>query len=256
MAVYRMGSKGPQVSAIQRKFQALGYSLDADGIFGRRTRDVVTTFQAAQGLAVDGEVGPNTMAALDGARPTVKPPDPKDGDYTYAEVLRRNPNLAAPQAAVLRRALDFLGARELYGTNSGPEIEPMVGGWAAHVGVDPGSPAPPWCAIFASSAIKQGLRKRDWNDTPMREWLPSAHAYEQWAKRVGAWEETPEPGAVAVIKYKDRPAGGYDGHVGLVCWVDAMGRITTVDGNVTDAVGLRTRAPADIRGYVYWWRAL
>lgn len=240
---------------MQKRLALLGFVLDTDGVYGPRTRDVVTTFQASQGLSVDGVAGPATLAALEGARPSMEAPTPAKGDAAYADVLRRNPGLPAPQAAVLRRALDFLGAREMYGTNRGPEIAPMVGGWAEHVGADPAAAAPPWCAIFASSAIKQGLKARDWNATPIGEWLPSASSYEAWAKRNDAWSSEPAPGAVAVIKYKDRPTGGYDGHVGLVCWVEGD-KVTTVDGNVTDSVALRTRNLADIRGYAHWWRRL
>jgi peptidoglycan hydrolase-like protein with peptidoglycan-binding domain len=55
----RFGSRGPAVAAIQR---ALG--IDADGIFGPRTRAAVRSFQKRHGLVVDGIVGPQTRGAL------------------------------------------------------------------------------------------------------------------------------------------------------------------------------------------------
>jgi peptidoglycan hydrolase-like protein with peptidoglycan-binding domain len=55
----RFGSRGPAVTEVQR---ALG--IDADGIFGPRTRAAVRSFQRGHGLLVDGIVGPQTRAAL------------------------------------------------------------------------------------------------------------------------------------------------------------------------------------------------
>ena len=58
----RIGSRGPAVAKVQR---ALG--IEADGIFGPKTRAAVKAFQRSHGLVVDGIVGPQTRAAL--ARP-------------------------------------------------------------------------------------------------------------------------------------------------------------------------------------------
>jgi cell wall-associated NlpC family hydrolase len=58
----RFGSRGPAVAKVQR---ALG--VEADGIFGPKTRAAVKAFQRSHGLLVDGIVGPKTRAAL--ARP-------------------------------------------------------------------------------------------------------------------------------------------------------------------------------------------
>jgi len=55
----RFGSRGPAVAEVQR---ALG--IDADGIFGPRTRAAVRSFQQRHDLLVDGVVGPQTRAAL------------------------------------------------------------------------------------------------------------------------------------------------------------------------------------------------
>lgn len=55
----RMGNRGPAVAKVQR---ALG--IDADGIFGPKTRAAVKRFQRSHGLLVDGVVGPQTRGAL------------------------------------------------------------------------------------------------------------------------------------------------------------------------------------------------
>lgn len=54
------GSRGPAVSAVQRKLGGIA----VDGIFGPQTRAAVMRFQRGAGLLVDGIVGPRTRAAL------------------------------------------------------------------------------------------------------------------------------------------------------------------------------------------------
>ncbi len=60
----RKGSTGEVVTALQTRLIALGYALDADGIFGLKTENAVKMFQASRGLTADGICGPNTWAAL------------------------------------------------------------------------------------------------------------------------------------------------------------------------------------------------
>jgi uncharacterized protein (TIGR02594 family) len=54
------GDSGADVAEVQRILQ-----VPADGDFGPTTDAVVKSFQAAAGLTADGQVGPNTWAALD-----------------------------------------------------------------------------------------------------------------------------------------------------------------------------------------------
>ncbi len=64
-ATYRVGSSGEQVRVIQDKLKRWGYYDGVvDGIFGRATEKAVRYFQRSNGLAVDGIVGRNTLAAL------------------------------------------------------------------------------------------------------------------------------------------------------------------------------------------------
>ncbi|NLJ78762.1 MAG: hypothetical protein GX329_05310 [Tissierellia bacterium] len=61
----RMGDRGSQVVTLQKRLNALGYNAgSADGIFGTLTYNAVVRFQRAKKLAVDGIVGPATIAAL------------------------------------------------------------------------------------------------------------------------------------------------------------------------------------------------
>jgi len=57
--VYSLGSQGSDVAAIQ---SALG--IFADGVYGLETEAAVASFQARNGLQVDGQAGPQTLRAL------------------------------------------------------------------------------------------------------------------------------------------------------------------------------------------------
>ena len=59
MTLYRKGSKGEIVKQIQ-----VALHLLPDGIFGPLTEEAVMEFQKVNGLAVDGIVGPATLAKL------------------------------------------------------------------------------------------------------------------------------------------------------------------------------------------------
>ncbi|MGI5377629.1 protein kinase domain-containing protein [Streptomyces sp. CA-251387] len=61
------GDKGQRVVQVQCMLTRRGYSVGGagvDGEFGRDTETAVKQFQSAKGLEVDGQVGPNTWAAL------------------------------------------------------------------------------------------------------------------------------------------------------------------------------------------------
>lgn len=69
-ATIEFGDDGWQVQAIQRRLADLGYPVGRiDGRFGDATRAAVLDFQAREGLATDGSVGPVTKARLDAASP-------------------------------------------------------------------------------------------------------------------------------------------------------------------------------------------
>lgn len=71
------------VKAIQTALNAHGYSLDVDGIQGPLTNAAIRDYQSKNGLTVDGIVGPNTWASLNGTPPApsapVAPPYPLPG---------------------------------------------------------------------------------------------------------------------------------------------------------------------------------
>jgi N-acetyl-anhydromuramyl-L-alanine amidase AmpD len=60
----RTGDRGPATSAAQSQLASKGYTVMVDGIFGSGTQRAVKQFQTANGLTVDGVVGPQTWNTL------------------------------------------------------------------------------------------------------------------------------------------------------------------------------------------------
>jgi Putative peptidoglycan binding domain len=58
------GDTGSQVKALQRSLTALGFKVAVDGDYGPSTQAAVEKFQVSKGLAEDGIVGSQTLAAL------------------------------------------------------------------------------------------------------------------------------------------------------------------------------------------------
>ncbi|AEV81287.1 peptidoglycan-binding protein [Actinoplanes sp. SE50] len=70
----KVGAKGGDVLAVQRRLTELGYwNGGADGTFGDSTQQAVYALQKAAGIGRDGTVGPKTLKALDaGVRPAAR----------------------------------------------------------------------------------------------------------------------------------------------------------------------------------------
>ncbi len=58
------GSFGAEVTLLQTTLNSKGYSLKADGFFGKKTAEAVMDFQSKNGLKADGMVGPKTLEKL------------------------------------------------------------------------------------------------------------------------------------------------------------------------------------------------
>lgn len=64
MPLLKKGSQGEAVKILQQTLNGKGYKLTEDGDFGNKTEAAVKAFQKANGLEVDGEVGPMTWGVL------------------------------------------------------------------------------------------------------------------------------------------------------------------------------------------------
>jgi peptidoglycan hydrolase-like protein with peptidoglycan-binding domain len=60
----KKGSEGPHVRYLQRRLNALGFTVALDGIYGSGTEDAVRKLQKAHGYDVDGVVGTATNKLL------------------------------------------------------------------------------------------------------------------------------------------------------------------------------------------------
>lgn len=63
-AILRKGDKGNMTAILQEALNRKGYQLAVDGDFGQNTLDAVTSWQARNGIEVDGEVGGDTWGVL------------------------------------------------------------------------------------------------------------------------------------------------------------------------------------------------
>lgn len=88
-ALYKRGSSGTTVTEIQRRLKSWGYYTGSvDGIYGSRTESAVKYFQRTNGLAVDGQVGDKTLAALGIYNASASSGGASDGDvYLLARLI-------------------------------------------------------------------------------------------------------------------------------------------------------------------------
>jgi lipoprotein-anchoring transpeptidase ErfK/SrfK len=82
------GDEGPEVHAVQEQLRDLRFWVGpADGIFGWLTEQAVYAFQKANGITVDGLVGPETRAAL--ADPVMPAPHSEQGQVVEVDKPRQ-----------------------------------------------------------------------------------------------------------------------------------------------------------------------
>jgi N-acetyl-anhydromuramyl-L-alanine amidase AmpD len=65
LPILRITARGASVRVLQQRLNAKGQNVTVDGIFGQQTLAAVKDFQRAEGLGVDGIVGPVTWDALE-----------------------------------------------------------------------------------------------------------------------------------------------------------------------------------------------
>lgn len=94
------GSKGSDVTELQKLLNQNGYTLDTDGIFGSNTLAAVKDYQQKNNLSVDGVVGSNTWGALKNAS-TATPDTPADTPTDAPKYEAYKPSDTVTQAELL-----------------------------------------------------------------------------------------------------------------------------------------------------------
>ena len=121
--ILRNGMDGEDVKELQTMLITLDYDCGvwgADGEFGDATEQAVERFQTAHGCAVDGEVGPETLAALEKAMEAAEAPV---ADARYVKIVNGNcyvrtaPNTDGKKLGVAHRGdiLDYQGVQSADG---------------------------------------------------------------------------------------------------------------------------------------------
>jgi uncharacterized protein (TIGR02594 family) len=220
----RVGDEGDYVRASQLALAKLGYDLKGTGTFGGATDTAVTHFQQSRGLEVDGEIGPQTAAAIDAALAgagSVSAPT-----TAQSAVTREVPVGTAGQPIWLLEGLKWLNTKEASGDADNPEILEWARGEGGAIAKSYNSDSIPWCALYANMVLtKVGLQGTE------TLW---ALDWSNW----GAKLKGPAVGAFAPMK---RQGGG---HIAIVAGRDQHGNLMCLGGNQSDAVNIKP-FPAD-----------
>lgn len=219
------GDRGAMAKEAQEWLSLHGFEVSIDGIFGPATEQAIVRFQSRCHLpaAELGQVGRSTWAYL--RAPLIRARSPA------STAARDYPDLVLLYAYQHHR----WKPREVGGANRGPWVRHYTRGYEGAVYK--------WCAGFVSTILAQAAQHAT-RPPPLRFAL-SCNALAAEARAAG----------ILVAEASDAPQRGWlflkrTGvrewhHVGIV--IDAgPGWIETIEGNIGDAVGKRTRSLASI----------
>ncbi len=211
--ILRIGSEGDLVRALQLALAKLGYDLTGTGTFGGATDTAVTHFQQSRGLEVDGEVGPQTAAAIDAAI--------AGGDGRGAPTVPTAPVDEAGRPIWLIEGLRWIDTGEGPGAANNPDILRWAREEGGAIARSYKHDSIPWCALYANMVLtKVGLQGTE------TLW---ALDWSNWGARLAG----PAVGAFAPMK---RDGGG---HIAIVVGRDQHGNLMCLGGNQSDAVNIK-----------------
>lgn len=188
-----------RVVRIQRRLKDKGFDPgEIDGIWGRHTIAAVRMFQEANGLKIDGVVGPKTVAALFAAAPT------EVGTGAVPSTPSHSPTAGASGDSDvlipwLEEAKHLVGTKEVLGEGSSPVILE----WAQDLDLRYKDDDVPWCGLFVAHCIGSTLPEEVLPTNPLR-----ARHWERFGDEAEA-----RLGAVMVF-WRVSPTAG-KGHVGF-----------------------------------------
>jgi uncharacterized protein (TIGR02594 family) len=197
---------------IQQALHAKGFDPGPhDGIMGARTRAAIRKFQAANGLVVDGIVGPITSEKL----------------FT---ILKPDKKAAAPISVEFPwyvEAWRLLGITEV----GGPGDNQVILAWAKDLGIPYSEDETPWCGLFVAHCVGSQLP-----DEP----LPSGPL---GARNWGGFGNKVAPQPAAILVFWRQQKNGPFGHVGFYAGEDDS-HYHVLGGNQDNKVCV-TRIPKD-----------
>lgn len=207
------------IADIQRALLARGHDVGpADGVWGRRSIAGLKAFQADAGIAVDGVIGPESVAALN-----LNPPKGSAG---------RTPIVAAPKDPVW-----LAEARRKMGLHEARDRSVLMA-WLRSDGRTLGDPAKlPWCGDFVETCIALTL--------PAEPMVVNPYYALNWLK-FGLEIGEASPGAILVF-FRD---GG--GHVGFAIG-ERADAYRVLGGNQSNAVTEAWIAKSRLKG-IRWPR--
>ncbi len=223
---YKLGASGPGVRALQLALARLGYPLTGTGYFGTATDTAVEAFQRTAGLAIDGEVGGKTAAAIDAALEGGAPPASSPAHVDAALPLW------------LQAGIRLIGTKE--GHLIGKRDNQAIIDWAHDLGGDIAAEythdSIPWCALFANHCL-------------MAAGLKGTGTL--WALDfAGKWPSVKLAGpAVGAFAPMLRSGGG---HIVQIVGKDQHGNFMCLGGNQSDAVNIEP-FPVSRLNKGFWW---
>ncbi len=187
-----------------------------DGIRGRKTIQAIKEFQTANGLVVDGLVGPKTRAILFKDQPVGN-----DTSETEAFTI-------PPAIPWLEAAYNLIGTQEQPGAGSNEAII----GWAENLELySYDDDDIPWCGLFVAHCIGSQMPEEGLPNNPL-----GARQWENFGVDI-----SPRLGAIMIFWRGSRD--GWQGHVGFY-WAEDDVAYHILGGNQSNSVSI-TRVAKD-----------